>query len=126
MKKKQKKKSFSGKKFIKGFLVGGALCGGAALLLAPRSGKDTQKLVTGKIEKDINFLLSLANKLDTTKVQAHQVEALSEQLLPVFDKETKKSIRKFEFKAKPRIELMKQQLAKIEQEINEFKDVLEQ
>ena len=126
MKKKQKKKSFSGKKFIKGFLVGGALCGGAALLLAPRSGKDTQKLITGKIEEDINFLLSLANKLDTTKIQTHQVEALSEQLLPVFEKETKKSIRKFEFKAKPRIELMKQQLAKIEQEINEFKDVLEQ
>lgn len=126
MKKKVKKKTFSGKQFIKGFLIGGAFCGGMTLLLAPRSGKDTQKLVTNKIEKEINFLLSLANQLDTTKVQAQQVEVIAEELLPVFEKETKKSIKKFEFKATPRIGLIKQQLAKIEQDINEFKDYLEQ
>ena len=126
MKKKTKKKTFSGKKFIKGFLISGAICGGTALLLAPRSGKETQKLIAGKIEEDINFLLSLANKIDNTKIQAHQVEVLSNQLLPVFEKETKKSIKKFEFKAKPRIELMKQQLSKIEQDINDFKEVLGQ
>lgn len=126
MGKKGNKKQFSGKKFIKGFLVGGALCGGAALLLAPRSGKETQRLMTNKIEENINFLLSLSNQLDTTKVQANQLTALSQELLPTFEKETKKSIKKFEFKAKPRLEKMKEQLAKIEQDINDFKEALEQ
>ena len=112
MKKKEKNKSFSGKKFIKGFLVGGAICGGTALLLAPRSGKETQRLIT--------------NKIDTTKIQANQLTALSQELLPVFEKETTKSLKKFEFKAKPRIDQIKEQLAKIEQDITEFRDALEQ
>lgn len=122
----KKKKSFSGKQFIKGALIGGTLFGGAALLFAPRSGKDTQHLITSKIEEDINFLLSLNNKIDTTKVQTAQLTALSQELLPVFEKETKKSIKKFEFKAKPRLENIKEQLAKIEQDIAEFKEALEQ
>lgn len=126
MKKKEKNKSFSGKKFIKGFLVGGAICGGTALLLAPRSGKETQRLITNKIEADINFLLSLSNQIDTTKIQANQLTALSQELLPVFEKETTKSLKKFEFKAKPRIDQIKEQLAKIEQDITEFRDALEQ
>ncbi|UUV98015.1 YtxH domain-containing protein [Vagococcus luciliae] len=126
MKKKEKNKSFSGKKFIKGFLVGGAICGGATLLLAPRSGKETQQSITNKIEADINFLLSLSNQIDTTKIQANRLVTLSQELLPVFEKETTKSLKKFEFKAKPRIEQIKEQLAKIEQDITEFKDTLEQ
>ena len=126
MGKKGNKKQFSGKKFIKGFLVGGSLCGGASLLLAPISGKETQRLMTNKIEENINFLLSLRNQIDTTKVQANQLTALSQELLPTFEKETKKSIKKFEFKAKPRLEKMKEQLAKIEQDINDFKEALEQ
>lgn len=126
MKKKEKNNSFSGKKFIKGFLIGGAICGGAALLLAPRSGKETKQSITNKIETDINFLLSLSNQIDTTKIQANQLVTLSQELLPVFEQETLKSLKKFEFKSKPRIEQIKEQLAKIEQDITEFKDTLEQ
>lgn len=126
VKKKTKKKQFSGKQFIKGFLVGGAIFGGTALLLAPRSGKETQHLITNKIEQDLNFLLTLGTQVDNTKVQANQLITLSQEILPVFEKETKKSLKKFEFKAKPRIEKIKEQLTKIEQDITEFKNTFEQ
>ncbi|MEG0550335.1 MAG: YtxH domain-containing protein [Vagococcus sp.] len=114
------KKKFSGKKFVKGLLIGGIVGGSAALLLAPRSGKDTRKKIQDEIDDTLQLIMDIKTSADDVQVNTRQLQSLTETLIPEFIDGTEKSIARFKFKSKYRLEDIKNQLAKIETEITDF------
>lgn len=114
------KKKFSGKKFIKGLVIGGVVGGTAAILLAPRSGKETRKKIQDEIDDTLQLIMDIKTSADDVKTNAWQLQNLTETLIPEFVDGTEKSIERFKFKSKYRLEDIKNQLAKIESEINDF------
>lgn len=114
------KKKFSGKKFIKGLVIGGVVGGTAAILLAPRSGKETRKKIQDEIDDTLQLIMDIKTSADDVNTNAWQLQSLTETLIPEFVDGTEKSIERFKFKSKYRLEDIKNQLAKIESEINDF------
>lgn len=114
------KKNFSGKQLVKGLLVGTIVGGGAALLLAPRSGKETRGKITEEIDHTLKLITDFKSNLDDVQVKSAHLEESTNELLPEFIEETEKAFRNFEFKSKHRIEDIKKQFKKITDEINDF------
>lgn len=119
------KKKFSGKKFVKGLLVGGAIGGTAALLLAPRSGKETRDNIQQEIDDTIQMFLNVKDSSEAVVFNAQHLKDLTETMIPEFTEDIEKSIERFQFKSKYRIEDIKQQLAKIQNEMDNFKNSIE-
>ncbi|MFC6347452.1 YtxH domain-containing protein [Vagococcus carniphilus] len=118
------KKKFSGKKFVKGLVIGGIIGGSAALLLAPRSGKETRKKIQDEIDDTLQLIMDVKNGAEEVQANTFQLQDLAETLIPDFIEGTEKSLERFKFKSKYRLEDIKKQLAKIETEINDFSNNL--
>ena len=118
------KKKFSGKKFVKGLVIGGIIGGSAALLLAPRSGKETRKKIQDEIDDTLQLIMDVKNGAEEVQANTFQLQDLAETLIPDFIEGTEKSLERFKFKSKYRLEDIKKQLAKIETEINDFSNSL--
>lgn len=118
------KKKFSGKKFIKGLVIGSIVGGSAALLLAPRSGKETRKKLQDEIDETIQLFMNVKNGAEEVQTNASQLQELADTLIPDFIEGTEKSLERFKFKSKYRLEDIKKQLTKIESEINDFSNNL--
>lgn len=118
------KKKFSGKKFIKGLVIGSIVGGSAALLLAPRSGKETRKKLQDEIDETIQLFMNVKNGAEEVQTNASQLQDLADTLIPDFIEGTEKSLERFKFKSKYRLEDIKKQLTKIESEINDFSNNL--
>ncbi|HCM88403.1 MULTISPECIES: YtxH domain-containing protein [Vagococcus] len=114
------KKKFSGKKFAKGLLIGGIIGGSAALLLAPRSGKETRKKIQEELDDTFQLLKDIKTSSDDVRFHASHLQELTETMIPEFIEGTQKSLDRFDFKTKFRLEDMKKQIAKIETEITDF------
>lgn len=120
------KKNFSGKKFAKGLLIGGLIGGSAALLLAPRSGKETRKKLQDEIDDTLQLLKEIKTSSDDIQSGAAHLQELTETMIPEFIEGTQKSLDRFDFKTKFRLEDMKKQIAKIETEIIDFSNSLKE
>ncbi|MDT2848834.1 YtxH domain-containing protein [Vagococcus carniphilus] len=118
------KKKFSGKKFVKGLVIGGIIGGSAALLLAPRSGKETRKKIQDEIDDTFQLIMDVKNGAEEVQSNTSQLQEIAENLIPDFIEGTEKSLERFKFKSKYRLEDIKKQLAKIETEINDFSNSL--
>lgn len=118
------KKKFSGKKFVKGLVIGGIIGGSAALLLAPRSGKETRKKIQDEIDDTFQLIMDVKNGVEEVQSNTSQLQEIAENLIPDFIEGTEKSLERFKFKSKYRLEDIKKQLAKIETEINDFSNSL--
>lgn len=118
------KKKFSGKKFVKGLVIGGIIGGSAALLLAPRSGKETRKKIQDEIDDTLQSIMDVKNGAEEVQANTFQLQDLTDTLIPDFIEGTEKSLERFKFKSKYRLEDIKKQLAKIETEINDFSNSL--
>ncbi|MFW7433405.1 YtxH domain-containing protein [Vagococcus carniphilus] len=118
------KKKFSGKKFVKGLVIGGIIGGSAALLLAPRSGKETRKKIQDEIDDTLQLIMDVKNGAEEVQANTFQLQDLADTLIPDFIEGTEKSLERFKFKSKYRLEDIKKQLAKIETEINDFSNSL--
>lgn len=118
------KKKFSGKKLIKGLVIGSIVGGSAALLLAPRSGKETRKKLQDEIDETIQLFMNVKNGAEEVQTNASQLQELADTLIPDFIEGTEKSLERFKFKSKYRLEDIKKQLTKIESEINDFSNNL--
>lgn len=116
------KKSFSSKKFIKGLVVGGIIGGGAALLLAPKSGKETQDELKNSINDTLDLLKKFKTDLANVQENQKKVAYLSQTLLPENTQSLEKNIDQFKFADAPRVAIIKEQLNKISKEINRFDD----
>lgn len=119
------KKQFSGKQFIKGLLVGGAIGGTAALLLAPRSGKETRDKIQKEIDDTIQVFLDVKDSREEVVFNAQHLKDLTETMIPEFTEGIEKSVERFQFKSKYRLEDIKQQLATIQKEMDHFKESIE-
>lgn len=117
-----KKKKFSGKQFAKGFIVGSFIGGGAALLLAPRSGKETQQKINNRLDETIDLFFELKNNLNAVESNFQNVKQQSTDLLPSTIEEVQKDIKQFQFVNAPRVDIIKEQLTKINSELSNFKD----
>lgn len=118
------KKKFSGKKFVKGLVIGSIIGGSAALLLAPRSGKETRKKIQDEIDDTLQLIMNVKNGAEEVQANTSQLQEIAENLIPDFIEGTEKSLERFKFKSKYRLEDIKKQLAKIETEINDFSNNL--
>lgn len=118
------KKKFSGKKFVKGLVIGSIIGGSAALLLAPRSGKETRKKIQDEIDDTLQLIMDVKNGAEEVQANTSQLQEIAENLIPDFIEGTEKSLERFKFKSKYRLEDIKKQLAKIETEINDFSNNL--
>lgn len=105
---------------MKGLLVGGMIGGTAALLLAPRSGKETRKIMTDEIDDTLQLFYDVKEDSEHVVENATRVQDIVDNLVPQVLEEAEKSIKAFQFKSKYRIDDIKNQLTKIEKEVNEF------
>lgn len=110
-------KKISPKKLVKGLVFGAFVGGTTALLLAPRSGKETQKIITDKVDETIKLFTDVKQGVDEVQLNAAHVTYLADSLIPDFVEGTEKSVEKFKFKSKHRISDLKAQLDKINTEI---------
>ncbi len=118
------KNKLSGKKLVKGLVIGGIIGGSAALLLAPRSGKETRKKIQEDIDDTLQLLMDVKTDADDVKTGTFEVQELAETLIPDLIEGTEKSLERFKFKSQHRLEDIKKQLTKIETEINDFSNNL--
>lgn len=114
------KKQFSGKQLVKGLLFGTIVGGSAALLLAPRSGKETRAKITQEIDDTLQLITDFKTNLESVQVKSAHLEETANDLIPEFFEETQKSVRAFEFKTKPRIEEIKKQVKKITNQLDDL------
>lgn len=120
------KKKFSGKQLFKGLFVGGLLGGTTALLFAPRSGKETKELITKEVDDSIKLITDVKNSAEDVQFHAANLQHLSETMVPEFLEDTHKALNKFDFKAKHRIEDIKKQLEKINTEVENLTNELDE
>ncbi len=120
------KKKISTKKVVKGLLFGSLVGGTTALLLAPRSGKETQEKLTKEAKDSINLVTEVKNNAEEVQLNAAHLHYLTETLLPEFVEETNKSVKNFQFRNKYRLEDIKKQVAIIQKEMETFSEEMEQ
>lgn len=119
-------KKLSAAKLLKGILFGSVVGGTTALLLAPRSGKETQAKIEKEVKDNIKLVTDVKDGAEEVQLYAANVQYLSETLLPEFIDETKKSVEKFKFKSKYRIKDIEEQIDKINTELENLANDLEE
>ena len=117
-------KKISPKKLVKGLVFGAIVGGSAALLLAPRSGKETQKVVSKKINETVKLFTDVKNSAEDVQLNAAHLNYLADTLVPEFIDGTEKSVERFKFKSKHRIADIKKQFEKINTEIENLANEL--
>lgn len=115
------KSTFSKRKFFKGVLVGSLLGMTSAISLAPRSGKETRDMVTKEISNDIDLVMHIKQQAQNISEQTALLKEMKETTIPEFSRETKKSLARFEFKSKPRMTAIQEQVTKIDNELKQAK-----
>lgn len=118
------KKSLSGKKVIKGLLFGSLVGGATALLFAPRSGKETKELITKEVDDTIKLVTDVKNSAQDVQTNIANLEDVTNELLPEFIEGTQKSLERFEFRSKYRINDIKNQIEKINTEMENLANEL--
>ena len=114
------------KGFIKGILFGSLVGGIGGLLLAPRSGKETQE----KIREELDDWTDLKDNYDESLARFKQSLAdfqdTAEATIEPFVKGINRDLNNFAFQAEPRLEQIQKQLEKIQEELPdlpEYEDV---
>ena len=118
------KKTLSGTKLIKGLLFGSILGGSAALLFAPRSGKETKELITKEVDDTVKLITAVKNSATDVQTNIAHLENLTNELVPDFIDGTQKSLDRFEFRSKHRIDDIKNQIEKINTEMENLTNEL--
>lgn len=118
------KKTLSGKKLIKGLLFGSLIGGSTALLLAPRSGKETKELITKEVDETVKLITDVKNSATDVQTNIAHLETLTNELVPDFIDGTQKSLDRFEFRSKHRIDDIKNQIEKINTEMENLTNEL--
>lgn len=114
------------KGFFKGLLFGSVVGGLGGLLLAPRSGKETQEKIIDEID-DWKYLSTDFNeKLTTFKSSLADFQETAETMIPAFAEGLTKDIENFKFQAEPRLEQIQEQVEKIQQELPEMPEITEE
>lgn len=114
------------KGFFKGILFGSVVGGLGGLLLAPRSGKETQEKILDEVD-DWKYLTNDFNeKLATFKASLSDFQETAETTIPPFAEGINKDIESFKFQAEPRLEQIQEQLDKIQSELPEMPEITEE
>ncbi len=119
-------KKIAPSKLLKGLLFGSLVGGTTALLLAPRSGKETQELIEKEVKENIKLITDVKDSAEEVQLHAANLQYLSETLLPEFLDETQKSVEKFKFKSKYRIKDIEEQINKINTELENLTNDFEE
>ncbi|AQP54088.1 hypothetical protein CBF34_10205 [Vagococcus penaei] len=117
-------KKFSTQKFLKGLLIGGVLGGSTGLLLAPRSGKKLRQEVDTTSRNLTQDLFQIKQDAKNVSHQVQRVLTLVNTMIPKAIEETEKDVARFQFKANPRLDDIKQQITKITTELDDFQKTL--
>ncbi|MGC6769996.1 YtxH domain-containing protein [Enterococcus sp. LJL128] len=108
------------KGFLKGLIFGSVVGGIGGLLLAPRSGKETQEKIIDELD-DWKYLTEDFNhKLEGFKSALTDFQVTTETVIPPFVEGLNRDIENFKFQAEPRIEQLQEQLEKIQSELPEM------
>ncbi|MGK0551163.1 YtxH domain-containing protein [Enterococcus faecalis] len=108
------------KKFTKGLLFGAAAGAIGGLLAAPRSGKETRKKVIEEIEEFTYLKNEVSGHRQEVQAATERLKATANALLPPFIEGVKQDLTDFQFQAEPRIQQIKEQIAKINAQLPEL------
>lgn len=100
--------------FIKGLLFGAAVGGAGGLLMAPRSGKETQKMVEVYIDDVTDATKEFNGKLQNFQEAVSHTQETLQETIPVITTSLNKSIEAFKFQAEPRIDRITEQVEQLQ------------
>ncbi len=103
--------------FIKGLLFGATVGGVGGLLMAPRSGKETQQMVETYIDDVTESTKEFNDSLQNFQQALAQTQQTVEETIPYFTKSLQKDIEAFKFQAEPRLARINEQVEEMNQHI---------
>ncbi|WP_207871793.1 hypothetical protein DOK78_000190 [Enterococcus sp. DIV2402] len=103
--------------FIKGLLFGATVGGVSGLLMAPRSGKETQQMVETYIDDVTESTKEFNESLQNFQQALAQTQKTVEETIPYFTKSLQKDVEAFKFQAAPRLARINEQVEEMNQYI---------
>ncbi len=103
--------------FIKGLLFGATLGGAGGLLMAPQSGKATQKQVTSYVEDLTEATSTVKDSVAHLNQAVTQTQTAVEESIPFIKTSLQKDIAAFKFQADPRMARIKEQVAQLQSDL---------
>lgn len=103
------------KNFIKGLVFGAAVGGAGGLLMAPRSGKETQIMVENYLDDTADATKEFNESLQNFRKAVEQTQHTIEETVPFVKTSLQKDIAAFTFQAEPRI-------ARINEKVEQLQD----
>ncbi len=103
--------------FVKGLFFGATVGGIGGLLMAPRSGKETQKMVEDYIDDTTDATKEFNQSLQNFRQAVAQTQQTVEETIPFVVKSLQKDIEAFKFQAEPRIARINEQVADMQNHI---------
>lgn len=100
--------------FIKGLLFGATVGGAGGLLLAPRSGKETQKMVENYVDDTTEATKELNESLQHFRKAVEDTQQVIEETIPAVKVSLQKDIDAFKFQAEPRVERINEQVEQLQ------------
>lgn len=106
--------------FIKGLVFGSVVGAAGGLLAAPRSGDETRQKLAAELEDAAETTLELNASLNRFKEAVATTKATAEETIPVLQSAMKLDLEAYKFQAEPRIKQIKEQVAVINQHVEEL------
>jgi len=103
--------------FIKGLVFGATVGGAGGLLMAPRSGKETQQMIETYLEDASEATKAFNSSLKNFREAVEKTQQTIEETVPFVKTSLQKDIEAFKFQAEPRIERIHEQMEQIQNHI---------
>lgn len=107
-------------KFTKGLLFGSLVGAAGGLFLAPRSGKETRQRLVDEVDEWADLKEDFSEKLDQVQRSAARLQEAADLYVEPFIDGIQQDVDNFKFQVEPRLTQMKEQVAKITEELPEL------
>lgn len=108
--------------FIKGLVFGSVVGAAGGLLTAPRSGDETRQKLAAELEDAAETTLELNASLNRFKEAVATTKATAEETIPVVQSALQLDLEAYKFQAEPRVKQIKEQVAIINQRIENLSE----
>ncbi|HIY58165.1 MAG TPA: YtxH domain-containing protein [Candidatus Tetragenococcus pullicola] len=106
--------------FIKGLLFGATVGGAGGFLLAPQSGKETQKKASVYLNELTDATLEVNESITDLRQAVSQTQTAIEDTIPFVKTSIQKDIDAFKFQAEPRMQRVNEQIDQLKKDAEEF------